>query len=78
MDYHIDEGYERLWRWFGLSRASWLTIPRVLMHEMSDEWQEKMAQLLEEYDRTWKMDLDVDSYVQLRKDGKFIKTPGCI
>lgn len=44
-------GHDALWEWFGLSRACWLTIPRVLMHSMSDDWQERMAQLLREYDR---------------------------
>lgn len=42
-------GYEELWGWFGLSRASWLTLPRILMHEMPDEWQRDMARLLNEY-----------------------------
>ena len=47
------KGYDRLWLWFELSRAGWLTIPRVLLHEMPDEWQGKMAELLEEYERTF-------------------------
>jgi phenylpropionate dioxygenase-like ring-hydroxylating dioxygenase large terminal subunit len=47
------KGYDRLWGWFGLSRASWITVPRVLAHEMPDEWQDKMAALLEEYERTF-------------------------
>lgn len=45
-----NEGHDRLWGWFGLSYASFLVLPRVLMHEMPDEWQAKMAKLLEEYD----------------------------
>jgi hypothetical protein len=47
------KGYDRLWLWFELSRASWVTIPRVLLHEMPDEWQDKMAALLEEYKNTF-------------------------
>ena len=47
------KGYDRLWLWSELSRASWLTIPRVLLHEMPDEWQDKMAALLEEYEQTF-------------------------
>ena len=43
------DGYNKLWGWFGLSRASWITIPRVLAHEMPDEWQGKMADLLAQY-----------------------------
>lgn len=44
---------DRLHTWFGLSYASFLTLPRVLMQEMPNEWQEKMAELLEEYDQTF-------------------------
>lgn len=43
-------GYDALWGWFGLSRASFLVMPRILMHEMPDEWQSQMAELLEQYD----------------------------
>jgi hypothetical protein len=42
-------GYNALWGWFGLSYATFLTLPRVLMHEMPDEWQGRMAKLLEEF-----------------------------
>lgn len=44
---------ERLAKWFGLGRASWVTLPRVLVEAMPDEWQEKMAALLEEWDDAW-------------------------
>lgn len=43
-------GYEDLWGWFGLSRSAFLTLPRVLMHEMPDQWQADMARLLTEFD----------------------------
>jgi hypothetical protein len=46
-------GYDALWLWFGLSRASWLALPRVLMHEMPDDWQARMAQLLHEWEDAW-------------------------
>lgn len=45
-----ESGGSRLWGWFGLSYASFLVLPRVAMHEMPDEWQAKMTDLLEEYD----------------------------
>ena len=32
-----NKGCDDLWEWFGLSRASWLTMPRILMHEMPAE-----------------------------------------
>lgn len=71
----IDQtGEERLWRWFSMSYASWLTLPRVLMHAMPDEWQQKMAALLEEYDATWK-DQPYKSFVSLKQNGKFVKMP---
>ena len=46
-------GYDRLWLWFDLSRASFLVLPRVLMHEMPDRWQSDMARLLRQYERTF-------------------------
>lgn len=71
------EGYSDLWDWFGLSYASFLVIPRVLMHEMPDEWQGKMAELLLEYDETFDQSkVGVDSvYVSARKDNKFASIP---
>jgi hypothetical protein len=38
MEYQKNVGREKLWDWFGLSYASWLTLPRVLMHEIPNEW----------------------------------------
>ena len=46
----MSDGHNELWAWFGLSYAAWLTLPRVLMHAMPDEWQADMARLLKEYD----------------------------
>lgn len=37
----------QLWDWFGLTRAAWLTLPRVLLHEMPIEWQNKLVKLLD-------------------------------
>lgn len=65
------KGYDRLWLWFELSRASWLTIPRVLLHDMPDDWQYKMAELLEEYDRTYtNWPLGIESRVQITDSGR--------
>jgi cation transport regulator ChaB len=47
-------GSDRLWLWFSLSYANFLTLPRALMHQMPEEWQDKMAELLEEFDDTYK------------------------
>lgn len=38
--------------WFGLSYAAFLVMPRVAMMQMPEEWQEKMAELLNQYDET--------------------------
>lgn len=46
-------GYVKLWGWFGLSRAKFCVLPRSMMHEMPDEWQLRMAELLEQWDETW-------------------------
>lgn len=71
----MKEGYQRLWGWFGLSRASWLTMPRVLMHEMPDDWQERMAQLCEEWDEAWDSSEMPEPHVQARAGNKFCKWP---
>ena len=68
------KGYDRLWLWFELSRASWLTVPRVLLHEMPDEWQDKMAALLEEYEQTFTNWPDgIGTRVQITDGGKLTR-----
>ncbi len=62
--------------WFGLSYASWLTLPRVLMQEMPEEWQKKMALLLHEFGDTSPNQPDFGTRVQLTINGKLTKTPG--
>ncbi|HEK2896779.1 hypothetical protein [Proteus terrae] len=66
-----------LWNWFGLSYASFLVIPRVLMHEMPTEWQDKMAALLHEYDETFDTSAVCNSVVVGAKDknNRFMKMP---
>ncbi len=60
--------------WFGLTYANYLVLPRILMQEMPDEWQEKMVALLNEAQETFCHD---DNYtVQLRnKKGRFVTDP---
>lgn len=67
-----------LWLWFGLSYASFLVMPRVSMHAMPDEWQEKMAELLHEYNDT----IDTAAFgvhscfvTAKGRDNKFMKMP---
>lgn len=70
------EGREKLWGWFGLSRASFLTLPRVLMHAMPDEWQGKMADLLEEYENEFCNQAELPgSRVQAVRGNKLVSWP---
>lgn len=64
--------------WFGLSYASFLVLPRVGMQAMPTEWQEKMAELLNEYTDT----IDTSAFgvkgctvMATGDDGKFMKMP---
>lgn len=69
-------GASRLSCWFSLSYASWLTIPRVLMEDMPDDWQKRMAICLEEFSSTYKNWTDDGQlYVNMKKDGKFAPLP---
>lgn len=71
----MNEGHDKLWGWFGLSRASFLVLPRVLMHEMPDQWQSKMADLLYEYEATMDDGQDSNVFVSARKDSKYVAIP---
>lgn len=66
---------EKLSSWFGLSYASWLTLPRVLMHEMPEEWQDRMADLLDEYHEEFPNQPDLGTRVQVTTHGRLVKTP---
>lgn len=72
---HEPEGHAALWQTFGLSRASWAVLPRSLMHEMPDEWQAKMAVLLDEFHDTYRNAPDLDYSVSLSQRGKFVRLP---
>ena len=76
MDVIDNPGEQELWLWFGLSYASFLVLPRVLMHEMPDDWQWRMAALLREYGETFPNQPDISSRVQITQQNKLIKTPG--
>lgn len=70
-------GENALWEWFGLGRASWLTLPRVLMHEMPDDWQERMAALLREFDAAYPF-IEQPGYgtqVTLKRERRFVSAP---
>ena len=76
---HVAEarGHDDLWGWFGLSRASWLTLPRALMHEMPDAWQGRMAALLHEFDAAYPF-MEQPGYgtqVTLKRERRFVSAP---
>lgn len=55
-DVEIDlpmSGHEKLHAVFGLSYAKWLNLPRSLMYAMPDSWQDRMAELLDEFVNTF-------------------------
>ena len=64
-----------LTQWFGLSYASFLILPRVLMEAMPESWQNEMAELLQEYDEAFSNEPDIETRVQVTEDGKLIKMP---
>ncbi|XXF10185.1 hypothetical protein J3Q00_07485 [Pseudomonas sp. D2-3] len=68
-------GRDLLWAWFGLSYASWLTLPRVLMHEMPEQWQADMARLLAVWDTSWDTKDLPAAEVSAKLDGKFTSWP---
>lgn len=68
-------GHDRLWGWFSLSYASFLTLPRILMHAMPDDWQERMTALLEEYDAAFPNQPDIGTRVQCVHGKKLSKFP---
>lgn len=62
--------------WFGLSYASYLTLPRVLMEAMPERWQDDMAKLLREYDEAFPNQPDIGTRVQVTDaQGKLMRTP---
>ena len=71
------DGADALHLWFGLSYASFLTLPRSFMQAMPDDWQARMAELLNEWDMHW----DAANYpreqliVSAKIDNKFTQMP---
>lgn len=70
-----NNGRDALSCWFNLSYASWLTLPRVLMEAMPDEWQGRMAALLEEYEDAFPSRPNIGTRVQTTMRGKLVTTP---
>jgi hypothetical protein len=72
---HIRHGNDALSCFFGLSKASFLTLPRVLMEQMPDEWQGRMAVLLNEMGEKYTTgELEFTVHCKDRK-GRFKRIP---
>ena len=67
-------GHAALWGWFGCSYASFAVMPRILMHDMPDEWQGRMAKLLEEFDNAFP-NARINTRVLKVDDGRLVKWP---
>lgn len=72
---HIVFESEKMETYWGLSYASFLTIPRVFIQDMPIEWQDRLADLLEEYDEVFCNQPDLGTRVQITRKNKLIKTP---
>lgn len=70
-------GYQRLWNWFGLSHASFVILPRSMLHDMPDDWQERFAALLEEIDEEFPNGdgTDLVYYATAKSDGRYVRIP---
>jgi len=69
-------GRSKLWGWFGLDRASFAVMPRVLIHAMPDEWQGKMADLLIEFEETFPGLQDLpNATITAKRGNKFTSWP---
>ena len=73
---HDFPGQHALSCWFGLSYASFLVLPRVLMEAMDDPWKERMAVLLKEFDQEFVNVPSVNFTVRVTDDdNRMVKTP---
>ena len=61
--------------YFGLTYARWLTLPRVLMEAMPEEWKRSIATLLNQYDDAYPNQPSYGTTVRVTVDGKIVRTP---
>jgi len=65
-----------MWNWFSLSHSSYLVIPRALLCGMPPDWQQRMADLLNEVGEVYDQSQIKDTYtVNLREGKKYIADP---
>lgn len=66
------------WEWFGLSYASYLVVPRIALQSMPEEWQHQFFGMLSELEEKLEHPegyKDLEFTINLRKKGKFVKSP---
>lgn len=71
----LDPGEDTLQSWWGLDRASWLVLPRVMMDDMPPGWQAGMGVLLHEFGRAYPNQPDMGTTVRVTVDGRLVPTP---
>lgn len=67
--------HEAVHRWFELTYANYLVMPRSVLQSMPDEWQAKFVKLMEEAFEMFGGLPWPDYTVQARQGGRFIKDP---
>ena len=62
--------------WFGLSRASYLVLQRSLIEGMPDEWQQRLVNLLKEFDDVYDTSQIIGTFLVNARDGRrFVADP---
>lgn len=78
-DIESPEHHKTINGYFGLSYASFLVLPRVLMQEMSEKWQNKFVALLDEWDKEFpNMPVDTFQVRATSNTGKLVKMPSSL
>ncbi|MBT9395336.1 hypothetical protein KLP40_19370 [Hymenobacter sp. NST-14] len=74
---HFHPGYQAVHRWFGLSYANYLVLPRAQLQSMPEQWQQRFASCLQEFRAAFAGSEQARSY-QIRAvdaEGYFVKDP---
>ena len=78
-DLAFDDSYDYIHKWFGLSYANYLVIPRSILQSMPTDWQQEFVSLLEKIEEKMNENNLIqqpDYQVTARnRNGKYIKDP---